>query len=54
VRFWWSLLAYGGDGEPKEHGGEHHNAVEQLSPQKPLPLDIAGGDKERKKETYAN
>jgi hypothetical protein len=52
VRF-WLRLTYDGDGEPKEHGGEGHNGVEPSSSPKLLPLDIAGSDKERKKDTYA-
>ena len=45
-------LAYGGDGEPKEHGGKRHNAVDSLSLRQLLPLDIACSDEESDKDTY--
>ena len=48
---WWSILAYNGDGEPKEHSGDCHEAIDPLPPRKPLPLDIAGSDKERNEDT---
>jgi hypothetical protein len=46
------LLAYSGEGEPKEHGGEPHNGIEPSSPRELLPLDVTGRDKERNKHAY--
>ena len=46
-----SLLAYGGDSQPKEHGGRRHKAVDVSHLRKLLPLDIAGSDKERNEDT---
>ena len=48
----WSLLAYGCEGEPKERGCERHDGVEPLPRRKLPPLDIAGSNKERKKDAY--
>lgn len=46
-----SLLAHGGDCEPKEHGSESHDTVDAPSLRVPLPLDIEGSDKETNKDT---
>ena len=43
MRVW--VVAYGGNGKPKEQGGERHDAVESPPMRKLLPLDIAGGRK---------
>ena len=48
----WSLLAYGGDGDPKEHGGERHKAVDPSFRRKPLPLNVADSEEETNKDTY--
>ena len=48
----WSLLAYGCEGEPKERGGKRHDGVKPLPRRKLPPLDIAGSNKERKKDAY--
>jgi hypothetical protein len=48
----WSLLAYGGEGEREERAGERHDGVESSSRRNLPPLDIAGSNKERKKDTY--
>ena len=45
------LLAYDGDGDPKEHGGKRHKAVDPSSRRKPLPLNVAGSDEEINKDT---
>lgn len=48
----WLILAYGSDGEPKEHGGKRHEAIDPLPPRKPLPLDVAGSDQESDEDAY--
>ena len=50
----WSfgVLTYGGDGQPKESGGERQEVIGSLPPQRPLPLYIAGRDEERNKDAY--
>ena len=46
------ILAYGSDGDSKEHGDECQKAVEPSSLRKSLPLDIASSGKERCEDTY--
>ena len=48
-----SILAYGGDSKPEEHGGERQEAIEPLPPRSLLPLDVACSDKESNEDTYA-
>ena len=46
-----STLAYGGDSNPKEHGGKRQEAIEPLPLQNPLPLYITGSNEERNEDT---
>ena len=47
----WSFLAYGGDAESKKPGSESHDKVEPSSFREPIPLGIAGSNKQREKNT---
>ena len=40
-----SLLTYGGNGAPKEHGAERHDIVYLPPVRNLLPLDVAGSGK---------
>ena len=46
------VSAYGCEGKGEEDSRERHNGVEAFSPLTFLPLNIAGGNKETKKDTY--
>lgn len=47
-----AVLAYSGDGEPKESYGEDDNGAHPPPLGIPVPLNITCGDKEGQKKTY--